>query len=193
MVPDSRSWAEALYSQGGDSSASSLRAMALESVAETMAMRDGCRLSLTSLFFNDPGISAIDKAHTLASMIQGDEQWAAFTTLLVRRKSTGLIPAISSRYRALLDKQDNIERVVLETARPLEAETRKAILNAWTRVKNGSTVIAVETVKPELLGGFRFNAGSVRYDASIAGRLQRLRADLARPLARSASGDGGTA
>ncbi len=193
MVPDARTWAEALYNQAGERKTIESRVLALESVAAAMSIREDAKLSLTDRYFNDPGIPQSDKEITLASILDGDHQWAAFTALLVRKKATPSIPAISSRYRAMLDSRDGTERIVLESARPLDTETRDKILDAWSGIGKNSRVLATELVKPELLGGFRLSAGTIRYDASISGRLQRLRAEMARPLARSTSDDGGTA
>ena len=44
----------------------------------------------------------------------------------------------------------------------------------------GRTVEATRSVDPALVGGFVLNVGSFRVDASIRGRLERLRQDLAR-------------
>ena len=43
---------------------------------------------------------------------------------------------------------------------------------------SGRTVEATRTVDPDLIGGMILQAGSLRVDASVRGRLQRLRREL---------------
>ncbi|MBU1078954.1 MAG: F0F1 ATP synthase subunit delta, partial [Spirochaetes bacterium] len=105
---------------------------------------------------------------------------------------------VSAAYRRGLDERRGIERVRIEAARPLDEETRAAVLGAWTAYRRSadprlSRITATESVDPGLLGGFRLEAGSIRYDASVSGRLRRLGKELAKPLDRPAAGSGGPA
>ena len=43
---------------------------------------------------------------------------------------------------------------------------------------SGRKVVATRTVDPDLLGGLVVQAGSVRLDASVRGRLEQLREEL---------------
>lgn len=191
MTPDTRSWADALFRQPGDSSASERRADALAALRLALLESDTASGSRTRHFLDDPAIEKTEKIDAIAALIPDDAYWKAFATLVIRRRAARGIPEIAIKYRALVDRREGIERVVLESARPLDAATRQTVLDTWQGVKKSACVIAEEKVKPELLGGFRLSSGSIRYDASIAGRLKRLESELARPLGRKTASGGG--
>jgi F0F1-type ATP synthase delta subunit len=58
------------------------------------------------------------------------------------------------------------------------------IAAAWTANSGASTTMATVRLNPALIAGYRLRAGSLRIDYSIAGRLERLRREFARPLAK---------
>jgi len=191
MTPDTRSWADALFRQPGDAPASERRADALAALSLALVENGSAAGSGTRRFLDDPAIEKTVKVEAIAALIPGDAYWKAFTTLIIRRRAGSCIPAMAVKYRALVDKRESIARVVLESARPLDSSTKKAVLDTWQKILESSCVIAEERLKPELLGGFRLSSGSIRYDASIAGRLQRLEEVLARPLDRKKASGGG--
>ena len=65
------------------------------------------------------------------------------------------------------------------------------IATAWTTYAGAKTTRATVRVDPALIAGYRLRAGSLRIDYSIAGRLERLRRELARPLDKSPGTPGG--
>ena len=69
--------------------------------------------------------------------------------------------------------------VELTTARELTDDEAQAIV-AQIEQAAGRTVEATRSVDPDLLGGIVLQAGSYRADASVRGRLQRLRHQLVR-------------
>ncbi len=85
--------------------------------------------------------------------------------------------------------EDVLERLVAVQERRLEVELTTAVElsddEAQEIVKQieqaaGRTVEATRKVDSDLVGGFVLQAGSFRVDASVRGRLERLRHDLAR-------------
>jgi len=180
-----------LYRQPGDAIASERRADALANLSLALVENGAAPGSSIRRFLDDPAVEKKEKVDAIAALIPDDAHWRAFATLVIRRRATRSIPDIAVKYRALVDKREGIVRVVLESARPLDAATRQAILDTWQRIRNNARVIAEDKLKPELLGGFRLSSGSIRYDASIAGKLKRLELDLARPLDRKMASGGG--
>ena len=67
--------------------------------------------------------------------------------------------------------------VELTTARELSDEEARAILGQIEQA-SGRKVEATRSVDPDLVGGIVLQAGSLRVDASVRGRLERLRQEL---------------
>ena len=72
---------------------------------------------------------------------------------------------------------------VASTLRPEDCSIRPTIeaasIVAQIEQSSGRKVEATRKVDPELVGGMILQAGSLRVDASVRGRLQRLRHELA--------------
>jgi F-type H+-transporting ATPase subunit delta len=68
--------------------------------------------------------------------------------------------------------------VELTTAYELSDEEAEEIVGQIERA-SGRRVRATRTVDPALIGGVVLQAGSMRLDASVRGRLERLRTELA--------------
>jgi len=67
--------------------------------------------------------------------------------------------------------------VELTTARELSDAEAEAILKQIEKAA-GRKVEATQKVDPDLVGGIVLQAGSLRVDASVRGRLERLRHEL---------------
>ena len=67
--------------------------------------------------------------------------------------------------------------VEITTAYELSDEEARSILSQIEQA-SGRTVVATRKVDPDLIGGIVLQAGSMRADASVRGRLDRLRQEL---------------
>jgi len=114
----------------------------------------------------------------------GAAAFRRFAALLVERRRSALLPGIAAAYRALLDEEEGLVRIELVTARPLAPGAGEAIGAAFAAVLGKRRFALQASRDPAILGGFVLKAGSVRLDRSAAGRLERLRRELARPLGR---------
>jgi F-type H+-transporting ATPase subunit delta len=65
----------------------------------------------------------------------------------------------------------------VSSAQPLEAAQREQ-LERTLRERLGHEVRLETAVDPRLIGGFVVQVGSVRYDGSLDGQLERLRQQL---------------
>jgi F-type H+-transporting ATPase subunit delta len=184
-VADSRrAWARALFLALPAGSARESSARALEDAARILGSD-----AEVAAFFGDPAVSKEHKSQALASLYgeaPSDKAGAAifgqFVGLLVESKRIELLPAIALAFRTILDGEDRVARIELCSARPLSAEILGEIKEVWRSVSDARQVLVSETIDPELLGGFVLRAGSVRYDWSTKGRLERLRKRLSQPL-----------
>jgi len=184
-VGDSRrAWARALFLALPAGPARESSARTLEDAARIVGSE-----AEVAAFFGDPAVSKVHKAQALASLYgdaPSDKAGAAvfgrFVSLLVESKRIELLPAIALAFRSILDVEDKVARIELCSARPLSVEMLGEIKDTWRSVSDARQVVVSETIDPVLLGGFVLRAGSVRYDWSTKGRLERLRKKLSQPL-----------
>lgn len=119
------------------------------------------------------------KADVLAQVFRGyDELVVNFLRLVVEKGRAGEIRAIASEFDDLIAAQAHVLDVEVTTAHELsEAEFRRIVSDI--EQKSGRSVQATRAVDPDLIGGIVLQAGSLRLDASVRGRLDRLRQELA--------------
>ncbi len=101
-----------------------------------------------------------------------------FVRLLVEKGRAGEIGPIAAEFESLVAAQERVLDVELTTAQELTDAAFKRIV-ADIEQKSGRKVQAARSVDPDLIGGIVLQAGSMRLDASVRGRLDRLRQELA--------------
>jgi F-type H+-transporting ATPase subunit delta len=94
--------------------------------------------------------------------------------LLVRRGRAGLIPHLASAYFQASEQAGGPVHVVVRTAYPLSPAAQDQ-LRTRLREALGREVALAEEVAPELLAGAELVISGRRVDASLRGRLARLR------------------
>ena len=77
----------------------------------------------------------------------------------------------------LLAHEERVLELELTTAVKL-SEKEAARVVKQIEEASGRTVEATRTVDPDLIGGLVVQAGSLRLDASVRGRLEQLREEL---------------
>jgi F-type H+-transporting ATPase subunit delta len=146
-------------------------------------------------FLSDPLVPKDKRASIIASSLgpdakgPGPEVFGRFCSLIVEKGRAPLLPEIARSYGEMVDAAEGTARLEVESAREVDAEALKRIAAAWTTYSGAKTTRASVRLNPELIAGYRLKAGSLRIDYSVAGRLERLRRELARPLG-SARGEG---
>jgi len=127
----------------------------------------------------NPEVDSRVKADVLARLAQGsDEETVNFVRLLAEKGRAGELPQIVDELDKLVAIEQRILDVELTTATELSDEEFGRILGRIEEA-SGRKVQATRQVDPDLIGGLVLQAGSMRLDASVRGRLQRLRHDLA--------------
>jgi F-type H+-transporting ATPase subunit delta len=128
----------------------------------------------------NPQLDPTAKADILAD-IAGDEEplFKNFLLVVAEKGRAGEIEEISAEFERLIARDERRITVELTTARELTEEEAKAIV---AQIENaaGRKVEATRTVDPDIVGGIVLQAGSHRADASVRGRLERLRQELVR-------------
>ena len=128
----------------------------------------------------NPQLDPKRKAEILSDLVGEDEPlFRNFLLLVAEKGRAGEIEEIGAEFERLMAREDRRLTVELITARELSDDEAGAIL-AQIEQQAGRKVEATRSVDPSLIGGFVLEAGSYRADASVRGRLERLRTELVR-------------
>ena len=127
---------------------------------------------------SNPELDAADKAAVLGEILGGADELTRNFVLLVTEKGRATeLEEIYRELEALVAAEQRRLTVELTTAFELSDEEADAILKK-IEAASGRDVEATRKVDPSLLGGIVLQAGSMRVDASVKGRLDRLRHEL---------------
>jgi len=145
----------------------------LASVAEAMAEVPQLRSVI-----GNPQVDAGSKAAVLeAAAGDPDELVSNFLKLVAEKGRAGSLEGIRSEFDEMVARAEGQLTVTLTTAYELSDEEAKDIVGRIEQA-SGRRVEAVRKVDPGLIGGIVLQAGSLRADASVRGRLDRLALDL---------------
>jgi F-type H+-transporting ATPase subunit delta len=100
-----------------------------------------------------------------------------FLRLTAEKGRIGSIEEIAREFDRLLAREERRLNVELTTARELSDEEARDLLEQIEQA-SGRRIEATRSVDPNLIGGFVLQAGSMRVDASVRGRLDGLRQQL---------------
>jgi F-type H+-transporting ATPase subunit delta len=122
----------------------------------------------------DPG----QKSAILGELIgDADELVRNLLRLLTEKGRIGEIEEIGREFERLCAAEEGVLNVELITAVELSDQDTEAIAKQIESA-SGRTVEATRKVDPNLVGGIVLKVGSMRLDASVRGRLERLRQEL---------------
>jgi F-type H+-transporting ATPase subunit delta len=158
----------------GDIAAADL-ARDLRQVSAMLAESAGLATVLVSPAVNWPHKRAVIEA--LAARAQLAPITRNFLLVVAQRGRAARIPGIARALDQLLLERRGIVRAEVASARALSAAERLALEQALAR-RLGRQLETHYRLQPDLVGGFVARVGDDVYDASILGRLQRLRHQL---------------
>jgi len=129
-------------------------------------------------FVRNPQLEPQAKRGALEEMLEGaDELFLNFIRLLVEKDRVAEIEDVYVEWTRLLARQERILELELQTAVELSDQEAATVVEQIEKA-SGRKVVASRTVDPDLIGGLVVQAGSVRLDASVRGRLEQLREEL---------------
>jgi F-type H+-transporting ATPase subunit delta len=132
-------------------------------------------------FLRNPQLEPQAKVTTLEDLLEGsDELFLNFIRLLVEKDRIAEVEDVHEEWARLLARQERLLELELHTAVELSDEEAAKVVEQIEKA-SGRKVVASRTVDPDLIGGLVVQAGSVRLDASVRGRLQQLREELTAP------------
>ena len=100
-----------------------------------------------------------------------------FLRLVAEKGRIGSIEEIAREFDRLLAREERRLNVELTTARELSDDEARDLLRQIEQA-SGRRIEATRRVDADLIGGFVLQAGSMRLDASVRGRLEGLRQEL---------------
>jgi F-type H+-transporting ATPase subunit delta len=98
--------------------------------------------------------------------------------LLAERTRADRLPAVAAEYRQLLDRARGVVEARVTSATPLTPRETEAV-TAWVARTTGAKVSLSAVIDETLIGGLTVRVGDTLLDASVRGRLERLRTQLA--------------
>jgi F-type H+-transporting ATPase subunit delta len=128
----------------------------------------------------NPEVETTTKAAVVRDLLaDADELVRNFLLLLVEKGRAAELAAIAREFDQLVARAEGRLEVELTTAVEL-SDTEAADILRQIESSSGRTIEATRRVDPDLIGGFVLQAGTLRVDASVRGRLDRLRHELVR-------------
>jgi F-type H+-transporting ATPase subunit delta len=127
----------------------------------------------------NPQLDARARKAALEDLLaDGDELLRNFVLVLVDKGRAGQLEEIAREFERLVAEHEGVIHAELTTAVELSDEEARELLGQIEKA-SGRKVEATRKVDPGLIGGIVLQVGSHRLDASVRGRLQRLRQELA--------------
>jgi F-type H+-transporting ATPase subunit delta len=129
----------------------------------------------------NPQLDSRDKENLLEQLVgDADELVRNFLKLTAEKGRIGEIEEIARELDRLVAAEERRLNVELTTAYELSDEEAQGVLRQIEQA-TGRTVEATRKVDPSLIGGFVLQAGSMRVDASVRGRINSLRKEIVTP------------
>ena len=126
----------------------------------------------------NPQLEPRVKVAVLDDLLGGsDDLVRNFLRLVAEKGRSAQIEEIAGEFDRLMAVEERRLNVELTTARALSEDEARDLLKQIEKA-SGRTVEATRKVDPNLIGGFVLQAGSMRVDASVRGRLEGLRQEL---------------
>ena len=110
---------------------------------------------------------------------ESDQLLRNFLRLVAEKGRVGSIEEIAREFDRLMAREERRLNVELTTARELSDDEARDLLQQIEQA-SGRKIEATRRVDPNLIAGFVLQAGSMRVDASVRGRLEGLRQELVR-------------
>ncbi len=128
---------------------------------------------------DNPARPIADRRALLAKLFDGrvSKPVQNLVGLLAERGRIETLPAVASEYARLLNRRRGIVEALVTSAAPLTAAELDAIRRRVEEM-SGAKVVLETQVDESLIGGLTIRVGDRLLDASVRGRLERLREQL---------------
>jgi len=131
------------------------------------------------VFFFSPYFSSQEKKEAIGNLLEGaDERFVRFLELLAERHRMPAIFRIRRQFDALWREENKMLPVTLTSAVELDSQTVEGI-GKKIEEQTGQKVELTSNVDEDVLGGIVLQVGNMVLDASVRGRLEKLRKNVA--------------
>ncbi|HEY8687152.1 MAG TPA: ATP synthase F1 subunit delta [Chloroflexota bacterium] len=131
-------------------------------------------------FFKDPNSSTTQKIETLKQIVPSVRPHVLnLLLLLVTRHRLALMPGILQEFERLEHEAQGVTEADVTVARPMSDSEARDVGEHLGRATGGRKVNLRVHVDPSVLGGIVIRIGDQLIDASVRGRLERLRQEIA--------------
>jgi F-type H+-transporting ATPase subunit delta len=132
------------------------------------------------MFFFSPYFSSEEKKDGIDKVVDGgNERFVNFLKLIAERHRVAAIFRIRREFDALWREENRLLEVRVTSARPLDDELVQSI-GKRIEDQTGQRIDLDANVDPDVIGGLVLRVGNLVMDASVRGRLERLRKEVAR-------------
>jgi F-type H+-transporting ATPase subunit delta len=130
-------------------------------------------------YLDSPAAPLIERLALIDRVLdnKAPESVARLLKLLVTRRAVDRLPAISAEFRRLVNRERGVVEALVTSAAPLTADETEALKTKVGEMTDRTVDLRVQ-VDDSLIGGLTVRIGDTLYDASVRGRLERLREQL---------------
>ncbi len=153
----------------------------LEQVRDELAQVVAAEAEVPELreLLRNPQLDPRARAAALEDVLGGGEELLRnFLLVLVDKGRTSALEEIGREFERLIAEHEGLVHAELTTAVELSDDEAQRLLKQIEKA-SGRKVEASRSVDADLIGGIVLQVGSYRLDASVRGRLERLRRELA--------------
>jgi len=122
----------------------------------------------------------LKERQTIVKELLGDRAPAGvlkLVSLLTERGRADRVAAVAAEFQRLLRRERGIVEAVVTSAAPLSEDETKALQKRIAEIAGGKTELEIK-IDESLIGGLTVRIGDNLIDASVRGRLERLRSQL---------------
>lgn len=140
-----------------------------------------CRAALSGArgYLENPLIPQSIKRAIIKEKLPADSSARRFISVLLSARRFNLLDAAARECGAELDRLRGVARAEVRTARPLDEHMKNALKRQLGRM-TGKTVELQDRQEESLIGGVEITIGDMFIEASVRGRLNRLKAELSK-------------
>ncbi len=128
----------------------------------------------------DPTVVPSKKLNVIDKIFEGKitQETYKLIQLLGQKDRLDLLDDITKSFDILYKNKKGIREAEVITAVPLTGELENQILQKIKSLTGSNEVKLINKVEPAIIGGFILNMDDLRYDASISGKLAKIKQKL---------------
>ena len=152
----------------------------LERVYEDMeVLSDTFKLEDFQYMLVLPSLQASQKSKVVSAVLEKhlSEISLSMINLVITNKREMNLPGIARNFRDLYRKAKGIRTATLITAQPVDVTARKGIRDLIRKAYDSEVELS-SAVDRDVIGGFVLTIEDMRYDASVAANLRKIRKQL---------------